>query len=46
MLVEPFVGMLAEKLRAGIEESLSRDAGNDGKHHLHAAAAAAEPQAS
>ncbi|HRT61696.1 MAG TPA: beta-ketoacyl synthase N-terminal-like domain-containing protein [Syntrophales bacterium] len=45
MLVEPFVGMLAEKIKTGIEESLSWNAGGEGKYHRHAFASGSAPEA-
>jgi thioesterase domain-containing protein/acyl carrier protein len=44
MLVEPFVGMLAERIKAGIEESLSRCAGGNGKYDRHAVASGSPPE--
>jgi acyl transferase domain-containing protein/thioesterase domain-containing protein len=44
MLVEPFVGMLAERIKAGIEESLSRCEGGSGKYMRHAVASGSPPE--
>ena len=46
MLVEPFVGLLAEKMKTGIRESLSRCTGDSVKYHRQTLASAAPPEAS